>query len=238
MVHSHLITKIHSKYDVILGSSSPRRREIITKNIGFQNDKVKIMKPSFEENLNKGLYLEDLYRYAKDTVKHKAMSLIPDLEKEYCETKASLQQQQQQQQQHDEILVICCDTTLVDPVDGIIYEKPKDREDQLQNLQKFCYVLHELKCVSSVCIMLYCPSTKKYETHEFNSITSIIFDENIPKSILQDYVNSGEASDAAGGFKIQETAATFIKSIEGDFFNVMGFPVNKTVQELIKIIDG
>ncbi|KAL6948591.1 hypothetical protein ACO0QE_001063 [Hanseniaspora vineae] len=232
MSPSQLIAKIHSKYDVILGSSSPRRREIVTKNIGFQNDKVKIMKPSFEENLNKKLYIDDLYRYAKDTVKHKAMSLIPDLEKEYNGAKTP----SSSEGQRDEIMVICCDTTLVDPVDGIIYEKPKDHKEQLQNLQKFCYVLRQLKCVSSVCIMIYRLSTKQYETHEFNSITSIIFDQNIPKFILEDYVKSGEASDAAGGFKIQETAAMFIKSIEGDFFNVMGFPVNKTIQELIKII--
>lgn len=54
--------------------------------------------------------------------------------------------------------------------------------------------------------------------------TKVYFAQS-PASILQAYVDSGEGLDRAGGFAIQGRASVLVRSIEGDYNNVVGFPL-------------
>ena len=47
---------------------------------------------------------------------------------------------------------------------------------------------------------------------------------------------AGHPFGKAGAYGIQGPAATFVKHIEGDFFNVMGFPLNAFANEISKLI--
>lgn len=59
-----------------------------------------------------------------------------------------------------------------------------------------------------------------------------------PHYLLKAYVDSGEGSDRAGGFAIQGRASLLIKSIEGDFNNVVGFPLFSFSTYLHELIEN
>ncbi|HAK58132.1 MAG TPA: septum formation protein Maf [Lachnospiraceae bacterium] len=52
---------------------------------------------------------------------------------------------------------------------------------------------------------------------------------------LEEYITSPEPYDKAGGYGIQGEFAKYITGIEGDYYNVVGLPINKLYQELKKL---
>lgn len=55
---------------------------------------------------------------------------------------------------------------------------------------------------------------------------------------IKDYVAGGEPMDKAGSYGIQGQAARFVKSICGDYNNVVGLPVARLYQELKELGNG
>ena len=51
---------------------------------------------------------------------------------------------------------------------------------------------------------------------------------------IEAYVNTGEPFDKAGGYAIQGLFAPYVERLEGDYYNVVGFPLSRTVRELKK----
>lgn len=67
----------------------------------------------------------------------------------------------------------------------------------------------------------------------FAEKTDVTFYE-LSDTEINKYIASGEPFDKAGAYGIQGKAALFVKGIEGDYFNVMGFPIarlNRTLTE-------
>lgn len=215
---SRVIKEISEKFEIVLASSSPRRYEIVTQVMGFAD--VKLMKPSFAEDHDKSLYAGNPTGYVHDTSKSKALGIIEDL-KHTEETHASKPK-----------LVICADTVVIDS-DENIHEKPQRPELQLGNLLRFRESDGPVKVITSVTLIKW-ESPQDFTFTQFEEVSEVHFDSDFPLPILYDYVDSGDALDVAGGFKVQSFGGAMIKKINGDFFNVVGLPLNKTFKELYK----
>ena len=67
----------------------------------------------------------------------------------------------------------------------------------------------------------YCMRTTVEETTVYFGHERVVTDE-----VLRAYVESGEGTDAAGGYKIQECGSVLIEKIVGDYSNVVGLPIH------------
>lgn len=54
----------------------------------------------------------------------------------------------------------------------------------------------------------------------------------VPASVLEDYIASGEPMDKAGAYGIQGRAGAWIARIDGSYSGVMGLPLHETAQLL------
>jgi len=66
------------------------------------------------------------------------------------------------------------------------------------------------------------------------SVSSKVFFKRLSADEIEGYIRSGEPLDKAGAYGIQGLGAVLIKRIEGDFFNVMGLPLNALAESLKK----
>lgn len=102
--------------------------------------------------------------------------------------------------------------------------KPKDAEDAKRMLSVLSGREHSV--ITAVAIARNGRSVKVFseETRvEFYPLS----DEEIDA-----YVRSGEPMDKAGAYGIQGSGALLVKSINGDYYNVMGLPVGRVYREL------
>ncbi|GCF01421.1 hypothetical protein ZYGM_001322 [Zygosaccharomyces mellis] len=215
------IASIASQFQIVLGSSSERRCEILQQVMGISQ--ITIMKPSFEENLNKSEFGNPV-DYVSETSRHKALGIISDLKNDHTSLTVTSSPK----------LIVCADTAVIDS-QGNIYEKPEHKEVQLKNLKKFCYELTgPISVVTAVTIARWNQRDDYDIRNTFTEETKLYMDSQVPLELLEDYVESGEGIKVAGGFKIQGASAIFIKKIDGDYYNVVGLPLNKTFQALYR----
>ncbi len=66
--------------------------------------------------------------------------------------------------------------------------------------------------------------------------TSNVLMAHLDDSVIQAYIETGEPMDKAGAYGIQALGSSLVKSIDGDFFNVEGFPAHKFAIELRKFL--
>lgn len=69
--------------------------------------------------------------------------------------------------------------------------------------------------------------------HSFAEATHVTFYSMTPEEI-QDYVATRDPMDKAGAYGIQGICAKYIKGIEGDYNNVVGLPIGRLYQEILR----
>ncbi len=120
-------------------------------------------------------------------------------------------------------LVVGCDTAVI--VDDEVLGKPKDAEDAFSMLRKLSGREHSVVTGCALCF--------NGKTVSFSEETKVIFYELTDKEIL-DYIATNEPFDKAGAYGIQGRGALLVKSIVGDYFNVVGMPVSRLSREIQK----
>ncbi len=116
---------------------------------------------------------------------------------------------------HDaEEYVIGSDTVVA--LDGVIFGKPKDREDAFRMV----------KALSGKTHTVYTGITVIHggKTVSACEAADVIF-RPLTDAEIEAYVASGEPMDKAGGYGIQGIGAALVRGIKGDFFSVMGLPL-------------
>lgn len=122
-------------------------------------------------------------------------------------------------------LVIGADTIV--KIDNEVLGKPKTYEDAKRMLQSLSNNTHEV--VTGVTIL----KDDKVET--FSSIAKVTFyiltDEEI-----DEYIKTNEPMDKAGAYAIQGIGAKFIKTIDGDYYTIMGLPIAELYHRIQKYL--
>ena len=123
--------------------------------------------------------------------------------------------------------ILAADTVVV--LDDTIIGKPIDRQAAIDTLKALSGRQHSV--ITGVVIL------KNDTTVTFADITKVCFNEITEEQIIF-YVDKYKPYDKAGAYAIQEWIGVVgIKSIEGDFYNVMGLPVSRVVRALQEL-DG
>ena len=119
-------------------------------------------------------------------------------------------------------LVIGCDTVVYH--NGIYYNKPKDRQDAILMISKLNNNTHSVFSGVSVKYKgkIYCD----YEESKvkFAALT---------KEQIEFYVDEYKPYDKAGAYGIQDEF--LVKSYSGDYYNIMGLPIECLRKILIKV---
>lgn len=194
MFNHPLVAKLE-KYSCILGSQSPRRREILENNLGIKNFTIKVS--TFEENLSKDD--KTALEYVQLTSRHKGEAII------------------KQSKFESPTIILTCDTII--SCSGKVFEKPLTKEKQREDFEYFNQ--HpELEVISALTVFKIGETTEIFTDH---SISKLKFKGD--REINKAYIESEEGLEVAGGFKYQGLGCLLFDSMEGDYFNVVGLPV-------------
>ena len=120
-------------------------------------------------------------------------------------------------------MIVGADTVVA--YQGQILGKPTDKADAKRMLTMLSGQTHEV--YTGVCVI------EDGKTKTFYEETKVTFYE-ISDEQIDYYIKTGEPMDKAGSYGIQGKAAVFIKGIEGDYYNVVGFPIARFLQEITK----
>lgn len=122
-------------------------------------------------------------------------------------------------------VVIGADTVV--SLDGKPFGKPKDEEDAFRMLSALSDRTHTV--YTGVAIVNSDRSVVRFvestEVHFFP----------LTERQIRDYLATGEYADKAGGYAIQGGGAVFVSGIIGDYYNVMGLPIGRLMQEMQRI---
>lgn len=197
-------------FDVILASASPRRHEILTQ-AGIAHRILTAPADEravpFPEGDPHG-YVMALARLKNDAV----WEAYPD----ECEGAA----------------VLSADTVVWSPSLGAPLGKPKDTDDAERMLRALSGTSHLV--VTGV--ELRYARDGRVRGSLFAEETEVFF-RPLGRDEIARYVQSGDPMDKAGAYGIQSGACAFVRGIRGDYFNVVGLPVCRVVEELNRTAD-
>ncbi len=125
-----------------------------------------------------------------------------------------------------ESLVISADTVVA--VDGEILGKPVDKDDARRMITLLSGREHQV--FTGVTLSL------NGEFKTFSEKTDVVF-YNLRKEEVEAYISTDEPYDKAGAYGIQGKAGLLVKSVNGDYYNVVGLPIARLKREIMSFIE-
>ena len=192
--------------NIILASQSPRRHSLIKKIVS----NFDVVAPEFDEKLDSENYTDDAI---KSLSLQKALSVLNTHKKTgagICLFK--------------NCFIVSADTMVV--LDNKIYGKPKNEEQAVEMLKELSGKTHFV--VTAVTVL---DSDTKRALSEV--VKTYVTFQNLSNELINSYVKLRKPLDKAGAYGIQEMGSEFIKKVDGDLENVIGFPTKKVKAMLI-----
>jgi len=125
-------------------------------------------------------------------------------------------------------IIITADTIVV--LKGKVIGKPKDKEEAKRILTKLSGKVHAVYTGFSI----YNSENKMLLTDYEKTIVEF---RKLTAKEIDNYIKTQNPMDKAGAYGIQDDCgAVFIKKINGCYYNVVGLPLTKVYQTLMKII--
>ncbi len=125
-------------------------------------------------------------------------------------------------------IIITADTIVV--IKGKVIGKPKDKKEAEKILKTLSGRTHTVYTGFSVYNSLNGKTITDYEK------TFVTF-RKLAVHEIREYIAGGSPMDKAGAYGIQDDyGAVFIKKINGCYYNVVGLPLTKLYQTLLRII--
>ncbi len=125
---------------------------------------------------------------------------------------------------HPDDVVIGADTSVI--AKGKILGKPQDRKDALEMLTMLSGIEHVV--ATGVAVVF------GGKVISFTEETKVKFFDPSPymDKLIEDYIDSRDPYDKAGGYGIQTQGALLVEKIDGDYLNVVGLPVARLARVL------
>ncbi|MDR3238117.1 MAG: Maf family protein [Spirochaetia bacterium] len=180
---------------VILGSASPRRRELL----GIIYPLFDISAPNINEEIRGG---ESPRSFAERMSREKMEAVL-----------------QPYSGKTESFLAVTADTVVA--IDDETIGKPKDFDDALRILELLSGNTHEVITGLTIFIRRSGEGDMMITSHE---ITRVTFKE-LGDAEIRRYLSITEYMDKAGAYAAQENGSLIIKEITGSVSNVLGFPL-------------
>lgn len=190
---------------LVLGSGSPRRKELI-ESLGYvEGDSYRVLKSDCEENTTKSLPAEVVMELSEQ----KAKDVWGKLSEE----------------EKTQAVVLGADTIVA--YGNQILGKPKNEEDAVSMLTMLSNQSHS---VYTGVTLLWMEDGKQKQNTFFEETAVSVY--ALSKQEIEDYVATKEPMDKAGAYAIQGYFGKYIKEIRGEYNTVVGLPVARLYQEL------
>ena len=123
--------------------------------------------------------------------------------------------------QYPDDVIIGADTIVV--WDGKILGKPKNEDDARRMLKMLSGQTHEVRTGFAVL-----GKGKEIVSSDLSMVTFF----QLSNEEIDSYIKTGDPMDKAGAYGIQSDGCVLVRSILGDYFNVMGLPIGLVARNL------
>jgi len=192
--------RIETAHPLVLGSASPRRREMLSM-LSWLGVPFVVRTADVDESTRPGeephAYLARVTLAKLDAVRE--LDLGPAAG------------------------VLVADTMVVAP-DGAVLGKPADDAQAREMIERLAGATHEVSTRFALAEAASVAPVAHVET-----VTARVRFRAVSRDEAEAYARTGEGKDKAGGYALQGRAAAFVSAVEGSYTTVIGLPLSEVV---------